>query len=277
MNENARNKNNDDDDGRPQLVAVPLPYKMFQSVRHQQITDFYLSEPIGAPADYASMIHHIASASAADIVYIHLNTPGGRLDTGIQLINAMKESQARIVAVLDSKAYSLGTMIFLAADEFIVHENCTFMIHNYSSATFGKGNEQKAEMQATERWFEKLANKYYFPFLSKEEISKVLNGQDIWMDSDEVKKRLKNMVRIQQEEIDAANAPKPTRTRRKTDTPAKGVTTGELPPQDVVPVKEDGEVAPVRARRTRKTAPVPAAQDVAVNTIVGVKRKTRSS
>lgn len=268
MNEKltARSKaDEDDEEGRPALIRVPLPYATFESIRTQRITTFYLNETIGKPGDYTEMIHKIRVAGPADIVYIHLNTPGGRLDTGIQLINAMKDSPARIVAVLDSKAYSLGTLIFLAADEFIVHENCMFMIHNYSSATVGKGNEQKAEMQATEKWFEKLAKKYYFPFLSMPEIEAVLNGRDIWMDSDEIRKRLKNMVRIQEEEQAAANAPKPRRRRKDDPSVVDGQIKGIgddaiLPTPTEIPVLATLPAAacvPKPVRRTRKTAAKP--------------------
>lgn len=258
-----QNKADDDSEDRPTLVRIPLPYATYESIRTQRITTFYLNETIGRPGDYTEMIHKIRTAGPADIVYIHLNTPGGRLDTGIQLINAMKDSEARIIAVLDSKAYSLGTLIFLAADEFIVHENCMFMIHNYSSATVGKGNEQKAEMQATEMWFGKLAKKYYYPFLSMQELQSVLDGRDIWMDSDEIRKRLKNMVRIQEEALAAANTPKAPRRRRKgddgtTDDPhVKGVgSDAVLPLQQEIPVQE---IVPViatatKTRRSRKSA-----------------------
>jgi ATP-dependent protease ClpP protease subunit len=230
-----RSKNNDDDDeeGPGQnrvLMQVQAPFKTYEAVRTQRITTFYLSKIIGDPDQYTDMIHKIRVAAPSDIVYIHLNTGGGRLDTGIQLINAMKDSAARIIAVLDSKAYSLGTLIFLAADEFIVHDNCMFMIHNYSSVTGGKGNEQKSELLATEAWFKKLAKKYYFPFLSHDEIDKVLNGHDIWMDSDEIKKRLKNMVKLQEEAMADADAPKVPRRRRADKTPAViSLETGVLP------------------------------------------------
>lgn len=261
---NTRSKTNDDDgeDGecKQVVVAQPSPFRTYEAVRTQRITTFYLSKIIGDPDQYTDMIHKIRVAAPADIIYIHLNTGGGRLDTGIQLINAMKDSAARIIAVLDSKAYSLGTLIFLAADEFIVHDNCMFMIHNYSSVTGGKGNEQKSELLATEAWFKKLAQKYYFPFLTKEEIEKVLNGQDIWMDSDEIKKRLKNMVRLQEEAAEAANNPKTPR-RRKADRPVeKGVDgSGVLPESNIThaepsaPAPAANDVVAPRARRPKKS------------------------
>jgi ATP-dependent Clp protease protease subunit len=270
MNESNRTRSNDDDDdfeGKPMLIQIPTPYAVFEHIRQQRITHFYLSEPVGDPKNYTKMIHAIRTASAADIIYMHLNTPGGRLDTGIQIINAIKDTDARVVGVLDSKAYSLGTLILLACDEFQIHDNCMFMIHNYSSGTFGKGNEQKWEMQATEQWFKKIAYKYYYPFMSKEEIEKVLGGVDFWMDSDEVKKRLKAMVKKQEEDQRVADTPKGQR-RRKADQPIPAVPAapiGVLPDSDnpgatsvpsiVAPPDDTMEDAPTEA-----PAPVPAAK-----------------
>lgn len=206
-------RQSDDDEGeermppmRQTLVVRPEPFVTFEATRQQSITSFYISDAIGDPQQYAGMIHRIRTAPPQDIIYMHMNTPGGRLDTGVQIINAMKDSEARIVAVLDSKAHSLGTLLFLAADEFVIHENCMFMIHNYSGGVAGKGNEQASELEATMKWFKKLAKKYYIPFLSKKELKAVLNGKDMWMDSDEIKKRLRNMVKIQLEQAEAEEA-----------------------------------------------------------------------
>lgn len=206
----ARPKRADDEDGddgaESRVVFQDNPFRIYESVRQQRLTHIYFSRLVGDPHYYTEVIHRLLTAQPQDIIFIHLNCGGGRLDTGVQLINAMKESEARVVAVLDAKAYSLATLIFLAADEFQIHDNATFMIHNYSGGTAGKGNEQVAELNATVKWFKKLAQKYYIPFLSKKELRKVLNGHDMWMDSDEVKTRLKNMVKIQQEERELAES-----------------------------------------------------------------------
>lgn len=186
----------DDDDIKPTLFPL-LKKKLFHTfdqtfTMHQ--VHFYLSDEIGEPAEYVEMIHRIKTAGPGDMIFIHLNTPGGRLDTGIQIINAMRASQAKIVTVFDSMAYSLGTLIFLAGDEYIVHDHAMMMIHNWRGATVGKGNEQVAQLEATVKWFASLAKKIYVPFLTDEELAGVLEGKDMWMQSPEIRKRLDRMV-----------------------------------------------------------------------------------
>jgi ATP-dependent protease ClpP protease subunit len=119
-----------------------------------------------------------------------LNSPGGNFDTGLQIINNMLASNARVVTVLEARAYSMAALIFLVGDEVIVHDNCQLMFHIYSGSFAGKGNEQQAQVIALSSWFEKVMFRICSPFLSSAEIEKVLKGNDLWLDSDEIRRRL---------------------------------------------------------------------------------------
>lgn len=166
------------------------PFAAFEQTLVSKLVCFYLNGEIGDPMNYAEMVHRIRSASPTDVIEIHLNTPGGRIDTGMQIINAIETTQAHVVTILDSRAFSLGTLIFLAGDEMQVHDNCMMMFHNFSSGMQGKANEQAVELDAMLKWFEKLMKKFCAPFLSTQEINRLLKGEDIWMDSDEIRARL---------------------------------------------------------------------------------------
>lgn len=166
------------------------PYQHFEQTFTATHIHFYISEEIGDPSDYIDMVHRIKTANPVDIVFMHLNTPGGRIDTGVQILNAIQSSQAKVVTILESTAYSLGTLIFLAGDEMVVHDNCMIMFHNFRSGVTGKGNEQASQINAQIKWFSQLAEKIYVPFLTKDELERVLRGEDIWMQSAEIRKRL---------------------------------------------------------------------------------------
>jgi len=155
---------------------------------------FYLSDSVGAPKDYVEMIQRIKYAGPQDVIYIYLNTPGGRIDTGIQIISAMRTSHAHVVTVLEGEVCSLGTLIFLSGDEMIVHDHCLFMVHNHSGGAYGKGHEYLASANATAKWFEELARDTYLGFMTEAEIKRMLAGEDFWMTSNEVRDRLKLFV-----------------------------------------------------------------------------------
>ena len=160
----------------------------------RRVHHFYLSSPFEDPIHYVEMMHIIRTAGPEDTIYLHLNTPGGNLSTGAQLISAMQSSQAHIIAAAEGEVCSLGTIIFFAADEFVVHDNSLMMFHNFSGGTWGKGHEQAAQLEASIEYFNNLAQRLYVPFLSISEIDRIARGDDIWMQSEEVKARLQNMV-----------------------------------------------------------------------------------
>lgn len=205
-----------------QLRELNRPYWFFEQVLTRRVLHFYLSQVIEEPNKYIEMVHQIQTAGSDSIVYIHLNTPGGRLDTGIQLVNSMQASEAHIICSLEGEIASLGTLIFLAADEFIVHDNCLMMFHNYSGGVFGKGHEQIAALEANTRWVEEIMKRLYIPFMSEEEFERVRRGEDLYFHSDEIRKRLSKMVKIiekekQQAEAETvAEAEKPKTRRRST-------------------------------------------------------------
>lgn len=175
------------------------PYKQFNQTLASEHIHFYISKLIGEPDEYTEMIHRITLAQPSDVIYIHLNTPGGQLDTGVQLINAMRNSQAKIVTVLESTAYSLGTLIFLSGDEMVINEHCMMMFHNFNGGLIGKGNELVSELEATVKWFAALAEDIYIPFLTREEFDRIVRGEDMWMQTPEIKVRLERMVKAMEQ------------------------------------------------------------------------------
>jgi ATP-dependent protease ClpP protease subunit len=227
MNKNNVYVENDDDDVKnplPLVVKQKYAYKSFEQTFTAHQIHFYITDDIGEPSDYVEMIHRILTASQNDVIFIHLNTAGGRLDTGIQIINAMQNSQAKIITVLESMAHSLGTLIFLAGDEMVVHDHCMMMFHNYRGGVIGKGHEQAAEINATTKWYTSIAKKIYIPFMTEEEVDRIMKGEDIWMHSPEIRRRLDKMIRdMETPKSEGIGKQTPTKkaTRRQKQKPTK--------------------------------------------------------
>jgi ATP-dependent Clp protease, protease subunit len=158
---------------------------------------FYLSGNILESHYYTDLFYTLRTAVETDLIYLHLNTSGGDFDTGLQIINNMQASSANVITVLEARAYSMGAFIFLAGDEFVVHDNCQLLFHIYSGSFAGRGNEQQAEVLAVSNWFEKFMTRTCQPFLTTGEIKDVLKGSDVWMDSDEIRRRLERIRRAQ--------------------------------------------------------------------------------
>ena len=204
----------------PLTLGTPqkAPYQVTRYTIEVNRYHIYLSDDIGEPLDYVEICDLLRNAEEHDVIYLHLNTSGGRLDTGLQLINAIRDCAARVVTVIDPHAYSMGALLFLAGDEMVVPEHAMLMFHNYSSGLIGKGNEQLAEVHAASRSFEKVMKKICQPFLSADEVKSILHGQDLWLDADDIRKRLQRMQQV----ADAPDAaPAAPRRARKADAATK--------------------------------------------------------
>lgn len=182
----------DQDDMEPFVFQGLSRYERQTQIR--QIS-YYLSGAIQQSSYYTELFHTLRTASDVDLIYLHLNTSGGDFDTGLQIINNMQASNAHVITVLEARAYSMGAFIFLAGDELLVHDNCQLLFHIYSGVFTGKGNEQQAESLALSNWFEKFMTRTCQPFLSATEIKNILKGSDLWMDSDEIQRRLARLQR----------------------------------------------------------------------------------
>lgn len=151
---------------------------------------FYLSGSIDEPSEYISWFEVMRNASDTDIIQIHINSYGGDLFTAIQFLRAIADTQAHVICSVEGACMSAATMIFLSADTFEVSEHSIFMFHNYSGGTFGKGGEMMDQLVHERKWSQHLLNRIYNEFLEENEIAALLENKDIWMDGEEVLKRL---------------------------------------------------------------------------------------
>jgi ATP-dependent protease ClpP protease subunit len=180
------------DDDEPEPFGGLVRYERHVPI-HQ--VSYYLCGEILAPQHYTELFYTLRSAAETDLIYLHINSPGGDFNTGLQIINNMLASDAHVLTVLEARAYSMAAFIFLSGDELVVHDNCQLMFHTYSSSFAGKGSEQMAEVHALDNWFEKVMTRRCTPFLSPTDISHILQGSDLWMDSDEIRRRLGRIKR----------------------------------------------------------------------------------
>jgi ATP-dependent Clp protease protease subunit len=164
--------------------------KAFVNKSINQLHSFYLSGSIEDPTEYVAWFELMRNAGEHDVIQIHINSYGGDLFTAIQFMRAIADTQAHVICSVEGACMSAATMIFLCADTFEVSEHSMFMFHNYSSATFGKGGEMFDNIIHERKWSEHLLNRVYDGFLNKEEIGSLLHNKDIWMDGEEVLKRL---------------------------------------------------------------------------------------
>lgn len=177
------------------LLKPPVNQNQRFTTKHAvHIHEFYVSGDIESPEDYIEWFDTIRSAGPNDVLKFYINSPGGDLFTAIQFMRVLDETEANIVVSVEGACMSAATLIFLCGESFEVSEHSMFMFHNYSSGVQGKGGEMYDRLAHEKVWSEKLLRDVYSDFLTEQEITSVLDNKDIWMDGEEVVKRLKAKV-----------------------------------------------------------------------------------
>ena len=90
-----------------------------------------------------SFINELKQAeSDADIINIRINSPGGSMNHGMPIFNAIKNSPKEIHIFNDGIAYSMAAVLFFAVPKNQTHgaKNSLFLLHNSSVGLMGDFN-----------------------------------------------------------------------------------------------------------------------------------------
>lgn len=155
-------------------------------IQNRTHTDAYILDGIDEPAIYNELCHLLRVAERGDTFTLHLNTPGGLIDSAFMIVDAIKASKAKVTAYLTGTVASAGTLITMACDAVVVADHTSFMIHNYSGGLGGKGHEMKARQEFVDRSLNNAFVAFYTGFLTEQEMKDVIDGKDMWMGKDEV-------------------------------------------------------------------------------------------
>lgn len=169
--------------------------------KDDRILSIYLRDTIDEPCVYNEMCYMLDNAKRGSKAHLYLNTPGGVVDTAFMIADAVKRSKAKVTAYLAGTVASAGTIITMACDDIVVAPFTSFMIHNYSGGAVGKGHELKARQNFVDKQLNEAFESFYLGFLTKEEMSQVIDGTDFWMGAEEIKERWNNHLSYKEQEL----------------------------------------------------------------------------
>ena len=134
-------------------------------------------------AQFSTAIQVLNMAKENDEVEIHLQCPGGNVDASGAMLHAMAKCEAPIHAVCSGGCHSAATHIILACDSFELAENFNSLIHNGSAGAFGNINEYHSKSDFDKEFIRKQYEGIYEGFLSPQEFSDMMRGDNIWLDA----------------------------------------------------------------------------------------------
>lgn len=161
---------------------------------------FYIDDDIGPNNEIRTLIRTLKTAGPSDLINIYINTGGGRLDTCLQIIHSIQNTQALVICHADGFLYSGGSLVFFAGHQLVVNPHTHFMMHDASTFHAGKFNEIDKAFKSYNTLLYRLYHDVYEPYLTAEEVDTVLSGKDLYLDGDQVTGRIERALKEQEGE-----------------------------------------------------------------------------
>lgn len=106
--------------------------------------EIHLYDEIGPPGsgmiDAGSVVSAIKKIGNKPLT-VRINSPGGSVDQGVAIFNALDRHKAGVTTINDSLAASISNLIFMAGSERIVAENSLSMIHQPWTLAMGSSQD----------------------------------------------------------------------------------------------------------------------------------------
>lgn len=175
------------------------PTRIMVSSRQSNEYTLRIAREITEPDDFDDELALLAGVTEDDTVKIQLITRGGNVDTAHLLIRAIRECKAHTIAYIGPTCASAGTAIALACEEWEIDELSSFMVHTGSYGAYGKTGEIRVQVEHTNRVLESWVTNTYTGFLTAEEITRMLRGEDFYFDGEELADRLRGFAQYRDE------------------------------------------------------------------------------
>ena len=166
--------------------------KQIPIVSKGKVVTVFLNDEIYEPGAYNELCYTLEN-TVADKVRLYMNNGGGQLDSMLSIIASMERCGCEITGVLSGTVASAATMIALKCDKLEVADHTSWLTHYYSGGTGGKGNEIKAKHDFESIEIPKLFKQIHKDFLTSSEITRVIDGKDIWLNKDQILERFARM------------------------------------------------------------------------------------
>ena len=149
--------------------------------------EIFLYDDIGP--EWAGMIGaasvNQALSQMSGKVTVRLNTPGGSVDEGIAIFNALKRYSGGVDTIVDSMAYSMGSYILQAGDTRTVTRNSMVMIHDPWMIALGNAEDLRKEAEVLDKYKGRMLPEYAARSGATEEEVSALLTAETWMTGSE--------------------------------------------------------------------------------------------
>lgn len=166
------------------------------SERTAKHSDVFLDRSIEEPSEYRELLSILFNAGEYDTIHIFINSSGGNLDTALAIIEGIQHTSASVTAFLIGSCHSAASMIALSCNQVVISDSANMLVHSASFGTGGTTSNVKSHTDFVVKQTNKLLDKIYEDFLTKEEMLNIKLGVEIWMNAKNIRKRFKMRAKL---------------------------------------------------------------------------------
>lgn len=160
------------------------PHALFSTKTTSHQHRLFLDDIIHEGCAFHDILNTLHSAGEDDTLETRINSSGGYVRYGQQLINVMQDNfTGRSRTVLEAEANSMSALIFMAGDERVIYPHSILMVHDTSIYLAGKSSESIKQLEV----YQPIAVQYFADIMgdtmTQEEVAQVYEGVDFWMDA----------------------------------------------------------------------------------------------
>lgn len=163
-------------------VKNNIPFKFTNNVNENEHV-MVISGAIGESgwfydATSAQDVRNALDGVEASTIRIKLNSGGGDAFDGIEIMNYLKDLDAHVIVEVTALAASAASILAMGADEVIMRDGATLMIHEASTFAYGTKSDIKKTLNALEAIDQSLVDIYVNKTgLPDDEISEMLKAE----------------------------------------------------------------------------------------------------
>jgi ATP-dependent Clp endopeptidase proteolytic subunit ClpP len=107
----------------------------------------------------ADFVTDLGGITAKDIT-LRINSPGGDVQDGLAMLNALRQHPANIHVIVDGWAVSAASFIAMAGDKISMSPNAMMMIHDAAGMCYGNAAEMSEMAELLDKHSDNIASVY---------------------------------------------------------------------------------------------------------------------
>lgn len=129
-----------------------------------------------------------ALPAAVKTINVHINSPGGDVQAGINIANALRAEQAKgrtVVTHIDGVAASIASVIAMAGQRVVMADNALLMIHDPMTVAVGNAAELSKALDFLGAAKDQIVATYKWHATAEDDAIRSMMSAETWMGADE--------------------------------------------------------------------------------------------